>query len=388
MSKYSCHQPLFSTQALGRQDATPAELRGSYPGLSSRVPRLRALKITWDLSTAQSDSQLTAELERLLVMGADMNDDVEEALFPPLLQRLSFARDFKRAVERLSEKHHHPPLALERPSKRGGEGGCRSPGSLRPAPSTLPLVKELVFGSYFNEELDETFELPSSLTRLNMGSWFNRPIDRVKWPRGMRHLSLGWRFNFPVAEVVWPPSLQTLEFGYAFNQPIVSVAWPASLKEIHFSGMFSEAIDGVRRWPPVLELLSFGDGFNKPVVGVTWPASLRQLTFGWGFNQPIAGVDWPASLQQLSFGWKFNQPVAGVAWPDSLEQLEFGRDFNQPISGVAWPVSLQRLEFGGRFSQPFDDVVLPSSLLLLVFGYRVDLDNIVLPAGATVVRYT
>jgi len=374
-------------QGLRRREAAaagPANVLGSSSRFSSRVPRLRARKITWDLSTAQSDSQLTAELERLLVMGIDMNDDVEEALFPPLLQRLSFARDFKRTVERLSERNDSPPLAaLKPPAKRNSEGSGRGP-----APSTSPLLKELVFGSYFNEELDETFELPSSLTTLNMGSWFNRPIDRIKWPPGMRHLALGWRFNYPITEVAWPSSLQTLEFGYAFNQPVAAVEWPASLKQIHFNGMFSEAIDGVRRWPPTLEQLSFGDGFNKPVVGVAWPASLRQLTFGWGFNQPIVGVRWPPSLRQLSFGWKFNQPVAGVVWPDSLQQLEFGRDFNQPIAHVVWPISLQRLEFGGRFSQPFDDVILPSSLLLLVFGYRVDLDNIVLPAGATMVRYT
>eukprot|EP00903_Cladosiphon_okamuranus_P015583 g14388.t1 len=337
------------------------EYHHNPPGGYPRIPRLRARRVTWELSTAQSDGQLTADLERLMVFGDDMNDDVEEALFPPLLQELSFSRDFKRATVPLTS------------------GGDLDRGTASPSSS----LQELIFGSYFNEAFDESFELPRSLTRLNMGSRFNRPLNRIKWPPAMRHLALGWRFDQDVQDVALPSCLQTLEFGFSFNRPIAGVALPASLNRLTFGDMFNEPIDGVRKWPDYLRHLAFGGEFNQQILAVSWPPLLRRLEFGWKFNQPVAGVVWPTSLEHLSFGRKFNQPVAGVVWPASLKCLEFGHDFDQPVDGVAWPGSLQRLEFGTRFHRSLDNVVLPPSLRELVLGYQFNypVDRVAWPAS-------
>eukprot|EP00752_Nemacystus_decipiens_P009055 g8085.t1 len=341
-----------------------------YSSISSscpRIPRLRARRVTWELSTAQSDGQLTADLERLMVFGDDMNDDVEEALFPPLLQELSFSRDFKRATV---------PLTT---SGGGGGGG----GGVRGRDVASSSLQELIFGSYFNEVFDESFELPKSLTRLNMGSRFNRPLNQIRWPRAMRHLALGWRFDQDVRGLALPPCLHTLEFGFSFNRPIAGVALPASLHRLTFGDMFNEPIDGVRQWPAYLRHLEFGSEFNQQIQGVSWPPLLLELSFGWKFNQPVVGVAWPTSLERLSFGWKFNHPVTGVEWPASLKFLEFGHDFDQPVAGVVWPASLQRLEFGARFHRPLENVALPPSLLQLVFGYQFNypIDRVAWPAS-------
>lgn len=122
---------------------------------SSRIPRLRARRVTWELSTAQSDDQLTADLERLMVFGDDMNDDVEEALFPPLLQELSFSRDFKRATGPLT-------------TSGGGGGLGRGAAAAAVVGPPSSCLQELVFGSYFNEAFDESLELPTSLTRVTV----------------------------------------------------------------------------------------------------------------------------------------------------------------------------------------------------------------------------
>lgn len=330
-------------------------------GTHSRIPCLRARRVTWELSTVQSDGELTADLERLMVFGEDMNDDVEEALFPPLLQELSFSRDFKRATV---------PLTSNEDLDRG-----------KAPPSSS--LQELVFGSYFNEVFDESFELPRSLTRLNMGSRFNRPLNQIKWPPAMRHLALGWRFDQDVQGVALPPCLQTLEFGFSFNRPIAGVALPASLHRLTFGDMFNAPIDVVRKWPEYLRHLAFGSEFNQQILAVSWPPLLRRLEFGWKFNQPVAGVAWPASLEYLSFGWKFNQPMTGVVWPASLKYLEFGHDFNQPVGGVVWSASLLRLDFGTRFHQSLENVTLPPLLLELVLGYQFNypVDRVAWPAS-------
>ncbi|CAM9332040.1 unnamed protein product, partial [Scytosiphon promiscuus] len=118
----------------------------------------------------------------------------------------------------------------------------------------------------------------------------------------------------------------------------------------------------------------------------------------------------PSSLQRLEFGGRFQQPLEGVVLPPSLVELILGYQFNHPIDRVAWPSSLRRLTLGGRFNHalrelpagltelvlPLDrddyrysltDVTWPPGLRKLTLPFGMDLDGVVLPPAARVVRY-
>ena len=266
-----------------RRSQTGPRTRRSKTRVLSRVPIVRALRLTWDLP-----------LEDLV----------------------------RRAAVELWVWSESPQL--------GGSSSASSMGSGE-QPKGL---EELVL----NECLcSETVALrmvawPVALQRLKLRC-LNQPIDGIVWPASLQHLSFGREFNQPIAEAVWPNSLQHLEFGGGFNQPIAGVAWPASLQVLSLGRGFNQPIAGV--WPPSFRRLILGSTFNQPIVGVEWPPSLEQLGFGNFFNQPIVGVKWPTSLQQLSFAQNFNQPIAGVVWPASLQRLSFASGF----VGVSLPKS-------------------------------------------------
>ncbi|CAM9331965.1 unnamed protein product, partial [Scytosiphon promiscuus] len=369
-----------------RDAASGSNVLSHHRDHSLRIPRLCLRRMTWELSTFTSDRQLAASMQRLAMVGDEFGADVREAMFPPLTQRLTFGRDFNRAIRSLS---------------RGGCNDQTLSTALRGiAPPPASSLLELSFGSYFNEELDESVLLPSSIRRLTFGSGFNRPIDRIKWPPAIRDLVFGWRFNQDVQGVSFPSSLETLEFGFSFNQPVRGVCWPASLRQLSFGDMFSQDIGGdgtAGDWPEPLERLTFGDsfnpsntapialpkrlvslalgnGFNQPVDTISWPDSLRELQMGDSFNQPINRVRWPASLKRLTFGagGSFNQDIDTVRWPQSLEVLEFGWKFNRSITRVEWPPSLRELSFGWDFDQAVVvegvGVRWPASLQRLTFG--------------------
>ncbi|CAN0441595.1 unnamed protein product, partial [Ectocarpus sp. 12 AP-2014] len=53
---------------------------------------------------------------------------------------------------------------------------------------------------------------PVHLRHLVLGIGFNQPIAGVVWPTSLQQLSFGQDFNSPIAGVVWPSSLQHLSF--------------------------------------------------------------------------------------------------------------------------------------------------------------------------------
>lgn len=71
---------------------------------------------------------------------------------------------------------------------------------------------------------------PIHLQSLRFSNDFKKPIAGVVWPASLQQLSLGYVFNQPIVGAVWPASLQQLSLGNMSNQPIVGVVWPGSLR--------------------------------------------------------------------------------------------------------------------------------------------------------------
>ncbi|CAM9525311.1 unnamed protein product [Ectocarpus sp. 4 AP-2014] len=276
----------------------------------TRVPRVRARCVTWDVTTA-------AEL-RIPILAMTGVDCLEFGnAFGGSLKAVAWPRRLKRI--------------------------------------------EFCYSSPFNRPIDQV-EWPDSLQTLLFGLSFNQPIKAVRWPACLQRLVLGTSFNQPIDGVEWPVSLQELTFGFAFDQPIEEVSWPESLRELSFGFRFNQPLEGAV-WPGSLKKLHLGDRFARPIAQVEWPDSLKKLSVGHAFDQPLGGTSWPDSLQTLSFGNVFNQPIKDVRWPDSLQTLSFGELFNQPINQVSWPASLRELTVGGNFRQNTAEARWPPGLV-------------------------
>ena len=193
--------------------------------ISSRVPIVRALCLTWALP-------MTMLLESAAVELWEKSESL-----------------------RVIDRNHSNPV--------GSLGSVVWPKGL----------KELVFKAFFGKPVEDA-RWPASLRKLHFGDYFDQPIARVVWPESLQRLGLGNFFNQPIDKVVWPASLQELSFGDRFDQPIDGVRWPSSLQQLSFGIRFSKPINGVV-WPASLRKLYVGQFFNQPITGIVWPASLQ-----------------------------------------------------------------------------------------------------------------
>lgn len=91
---------------------------------------------------------------------------------------------------------------------------------------------------------------------LTFGSWFDRPLARVRFPDTLTTLTLGRDFNQPLEDIQWPQRLARLTFGFFFNRSIRTAA---------------------KNWPATLKHLSLGDCYNLPVEDVEWPRGLEEV---------------------------------------------------------------------------------------------------------------
>lgn len=287
---------------LAAADARPPGLEEGRR--STRVPRLRARAVTWNIpSSVKLDSSLYALAEaEVFEFGRSFYGSVEDVAWPHRLRVLRFRNSFDEPV-----------------------AGVSWP----------PSLQQLEFGFEFDQPVGGV-SWPPSLQRIDFGFDFNHPVDGVRWPAPLQRLTSGHCFDQPVEEVAWPPFLQQLTFGTCFNFPVEGVAWPSSLRR-----------------------LKFGRRFNQPVARVVWPASLQELTFGdcredysvfWSnFHQPIGEAVWPASLRRVALGGSFGQPLHGLGrWMPSLEELTMLNDAapNDSVAnliGIEWPKGLKRL---------------------------------------------
>lgn len=180
--------------------------------MSSRVPQLRARRVTWELPSTDLFSNQTHTWV-----------DVEE---------VRFRSKFNRGVE---------------------------------VGAWLSRLTEISFteSSQFDQPIVGVV-WPASLKRLVLGGSFNQSIEGVSWPASVEQIVFAGTFNQPIERVTWPRSLQQLTFGFYFVQPIRSVRWPTSLEDVTFGFLFDQPIEGVT-WPTSLRRLMFGFYFNQPI---------------------------------------------------------------------------------------------------------------------------
>ena len=288
---------------------------------ATRVPRLRARRVTW---TRNSSMELNSPLYALVY--AD---------------RLALFRLSESSVENIVW-----PTGL----------------------------RQLFFGSRFDQPI-QSVVLPAPLEVLNLGG-FNGSIEGVAWPAALQHLTFGWRFNQPIVGVVWPASLQRLNFGERFNQPVESLILPARLRTLTLGWEFNQPIESLV-FPAGLQELTLGGEFNQPIESVVFPPGLLRLDLGRKFNQPVTLVNWPASLHCLTFGHfdpdtdhyssSFDQAIDRAAWPASLREVEFGKCFRQSVRGLGtWMPNLEELVLLAEdYHGLFVDMDWPTSLKVL-----------------------
>lgn len=210
----------------------------------------------------------------------------------------------------------------------------------------------------------------------------NPDLPSVIWPEGVQELQLVL-FNQVLEEVEWPKSLQRLSFysdGFrvpglggkfpfppdrrgTFNRPLQGVNFPSGLREIFLGNSFDQPIDEVV-WPDALERLSL-PGFKKSIDNVRWPPRLVALEFlcpsqiqlrkkegvrveeldsvVQGFNRPFTTL--PSSLETLWLSNNFAQEcLADIAWPSGLTTLGLGRSFGAHLlETISWPSSVRHV---------------------------------------------
>ncbi|CAM9957256.1 unnamed protein product [Ectocarpus sp. 4 AP-2014] len=289
---------------LAATDAPPPNPKRLF---KTRVPRLRACRVAWNMVTA-------AELRFPMFVMTDVDC-------------LKFGKDFQGGLEDVAW------------------------------PERLKAI-EFGSGSVFNKPIDQV-QWPASLQKLEFGYMFNRPVEGAKFPSSLQELIFGGvsSFNQPIAGVVLPSSLQELDLGDSFNQPIEDVAWPDSLQWLAFGVVFNQPIDNVG-WPASLEEVVFGfcdewsgtgitmySHFNQRIGSSVWPASLRRLTLGGQFRQSLQGLGtWMPNLEEIRvFDWdddlEIDSLLRGIEWPNGLRDLTVFEESS--LDGVVFPPTVQ-----------------------------------------------
>lgn len=212
-------------------------------------------------------------------------------------------------------------------------------------------------------------------------------LKRGDFPPNLCILDLGRFFNQPLEEGVLPQSLKILRLG-CFNKGFEKGVLPTHLHTLDF--LFGNAAplrEGVL--PPHLCVLKLGWWFDAHLSRGVLPASLKTLNLGACFNKPLEAGVLPETLQTLVFSREFNQPLAPGVLPSSLKTLRFGDYFDLPLQPGTLPLKLYQVSFGTMFKHPLGAGVLPPNLRVLMFSrfdYYEVLDACVLPQSITAVK--
>lgn len=283
-------------------------------GSTSRVPKLRVTRMTWERSSQDLSATCFPPHLRQLVFHWGFDQPIDGALLPEGLQELEFRGIFDK-----------------------------------PVPAKLPqTIKKISFGLKFNQPV-HGLQWPSSLQQLTFGHCFNQKIDDIgALPAGLRSICFGQNFQKSLSHVQWPDNLEGISLSSSFSEPLRKVNLPQGLRRLTLAGNHVGQLDAVT-WPPKITTIHLNGEFNQPIDTVAWPTSLRQLSFGFHFNQAVNDeVVWPPNLKELSFGGSFAQPVENVVLPDRLESLAFLHNSSQDLQGLALPTSLKTLTVGRR----------------------------------------
>ncbi|CAN0035741.1 unnamed protein product [Ectocarpus fasciculatus] len=271
----------------------------------TRVPRLKARRVTWNMRTAEAlvNPILTMTDVDCLKFGHDFEGSLEAVTWPRRLKSIDIGSSFR---------FNNPIDMIEWPES----------------------LQTLEFGWEFNRPIERA-HFPESLQKLVLVGCFDQPIAGGCLPSSLQQLDLGEHFNQPIEDVLWPDSLQRLVFGNCFNQPIDNVKWPASLEQVSFGLLYFRGVD---------RAVMFSE-FNQSIASCIWPASMRLLTLGDKFRQSLHGLGkWMPSLEEfflLGYDSGDDSLLRGIEWPEGLRQLTLFQDSSS--DGVVVPTTVQIL---------------------------------------------
>ncbi|KAF2074861.1 hypothetical protein CYY_003849 [Polysphondylium violaceum] len=154
-------------------------------------------------------------------------------------------------------------------------------------------LREIHFSSHFDQSLEAM--VPSTVTEISVGAHIKHPLLSWHLPPDLRVLRVQSIFDFrlplPLPQTLktlylggsvnesplpqLPSSLTELFFGAFFDSPLQPSDLPPSLTSIRFGQHFNQPIDS-NTLPPLLETLVFGKDFNRPLPA-TLPSTLKEL---------------------------------------------------------------------------------------------------------------
>lgn len=230
-----------------------------------------------------------------LVLGDAFNSDVDH--LPQTLTHLTFGKKFNKAVDHLPPNLTHLVLGHD---------------FNKPIDHLPKTLSHLELGDIFNQAFNH---LPKSLRYLKLGCEFDREINSYSEEMleshlltfscnlkslNLTHLIFSGTFNKKIDSSNLPSTLTHLTLGQFFNQDISDL--PDSLTNLTFanecfhrndihSNSFNKPISSL----PQLKFLSLGSKFNQPLDFL--PNSITHLVLGRSFNQPIDNL--PSSLAIL-----------------------------------------------------------------------------------------
>ncbi len=147
---------------------------------------------------------------------------------------------------------------------------------------SFPPLSHLYFGYHFNQPL---YELPISLTSLEFGSLFNKPID-LTCNTNLTHLIFGYFFNQPIDGLL-PNSVTHLHFGPQFNHPLDKL--PQNLTHLMFAEFNTQQLNKLPS-----SLLSFIAVRCKQQLQAQLPPKITHLRASIGIDRAL-----PSSITYL-----------------------------------------------------------------------------------------
>jgi hypothetical protein len=206
--------------------------------------------------------------------------------------------------------------------------------------------------------------LNDTITHLSFGISFNKPVDTQEILSTDNISGLKQSLSHSIATDCahhkfteskfigcnLPSSITHLSFGYYFNQPV-------DTQEI----LSTDNISGLKQ--SLSHSIATDCAHHKftesKFIGCNLPSSITHLSFGKNFNQPIDNLN--DAISHLSFGKKFNHQIENL--PDTITYLYLSECFNQPINKL--PKELLNLILGSEFNQKID--ALPNKIETIKF---------------------
>ncbi|KAM9960887.1 hypothetical protein ACTFIW_010045 [Dictyostelium discoideum] len=241
--------------------------------------------------------------------------------FPNSIKTLIMEDHFKGPLEKL-------PSSLTKLSIKTGYYSSIKPNII---PST---VKDLLISSYQNNLLPNT--IPSSCINLSIpfGSFDfeitnnnnNNSTTTTIFPNSIKYLNFGTWSNKLIPPNILPTSLTTLILGSYYNQPLNGILKPLhSLKTIEFGNSFDQPLkaddDDEIEFPNNITSIKFGYSFNKTIKPNSFPNSLKILKFDIKFSngdKEFEENSIPSSVESIVFK---NLSFNPINLPKSLTSL-------------------------------------------------------------------